>query len=158
MGQSDNNMVWADNVCAINANSSGVVGALVIDTQILQNSACMFRLELEGYDYSAFSAWDLQIGGYMYTGNDFYNHGYGGKHRRGFSLPGDIKLGIRNGRVQIIIGNAATVWQYPKIRIKSVMLGHSGGTFTRTTGWAMNFENTAALATIANQTNLSLLA
>lgn len=130
------------NLAAYNNTSAAAPGAFVIVTSQPWNSACMFRVKLEGYFYDATSTFEMNIGGYMYINNDFYNYGY--------TSTGSQSLTVRLGRniatntIAIIIGSEAGSYSYPKITVTSFMQGHSG----------IN-ENYAGSWTISQLTNLS---
>jgi hypothetical protein len=155
--QSSGNFVSkAGVVCEINSNSVGEIGSLVIKTKIPANSATMFRFALDGYSYDATAAWSAEVGSYMYVSNDFYNSVLAGYRKHPNLSAGNVKLGLRNGFVCIILGAATSSWSYPKVTVRDLTLGHSGASAAALDNWTMQFENAASVATILNQAAISV--
>src|SRR5690606_29689791 len=54
------------NLATYNSSSSTASGAFVIVTGQPWNSACMFRVKLEGYFYNSTAPFEMTVGGYIY--------------------------------------------------------------------------------------------
>lgn len=130
------------NLATYNNTHPAAAGAFVIVTSQPWNSACMFRVKLEGYFYDPTASFEMSIGAYMFVNNDFYNYGY--------INTGSQSLQVRLGRhiptntIALIIGNEASSYSYPKITVTSFMQGHSNINENYANGW-----------TISQMTNLS---
>lgn len=114
----------------------GSPGAFVINTSQPWNSACMFRLKVEGYFYDSTAPFEMTIGGYMYTSNNFYNYGY--------VNVGAKKLNVRFARntstntLAVIIGTESEAYSYPKLSVTSYMQGHSTPDESYADGWSIS--------------------
>lgn len=124
------------NLATYNSSSSGANGAFVINTTQPWNSACMFKVKVEGYFYDATSPFEMTIGGYMYNNNSFYNKGY--------INVGAKDLAVRFARntstntIAIILGNEGSAYSYPKISVTSFMQGHSTPNEAYADGWTIS--------------------
>lgn len=123
------------NLATYNSGSNAATGAFVITTAQPWNSACMFRVKVEGYFYDATSPFEITAGGYIYTNNTFYN--------RGYVNVGAKDLQVRYARntstntVAIIIGDEGGSYSYPKLSVTSFMQGHSSINETYADGWSI---------------------
>lgn len=158
----DNMMVEGSSACRVyrnlgsyNNSSPTAAGAFAITTNQPWNSSCMFRVKIEGYFYDASAPFEVTIGGYIYTNDNFYNYGY--------VNVGSKKLQVRlaknntTGTVAILLGDEAASYSYPKISVISFMQGHSGINEDYADGWTISqvtdLSNFSFIVTVPDVTN-----
>ena len=135
------------NLVTYNNSSSSAAGAFAITTSQPWNSACMFTVRIEGYFYDATAPFEVTIGAYMYTGNDFYNYGYINTGAKKLTV--QLGKNISTGTVAIILGDIAASYSYPKISVTTFKQGHSNITESYADGWTIT-----QVTTLANYTYL----
>jgi hypothetical protein len=123
------------NLATYNSSSNAAAGAFVINTTQAWNSQCMFRLKVEGYFYDATAPFETTIGGYMYSGNDFYNYGYVNVGAKNLTVR--FARNTSTNTVAIILGDEATSYSYPKLTVTSYMQGHNTTNEAYADGWTM---------------------
>ena len=144
------------NLATYNSSGSAAAGAFVITTAQPWNSACMFRVKLEGYFYDNTAPFELTLGAYMYTNNDFYNYGYINIGAKIVNVR--LARNITTNTIAIIIGDEGSSYSYPKISVTSFTQGHSGINELYADGWAITQETSLAnydyMITVPNVTTL----
>jgi parallel beta-helix repeat protein len=123
------------NLATYDNSINAAAGAFVITTSQPWNSACMFRVKIEGYFYDATSPFEMIIGGYMYTNNSFYNYGYINNGAKRLSVR--FARNISTNTVAIIIGSEGDSYSYPKLTVTTFMQGHSGINEAYADGWTI---------------------
>src|SRR5690606_28945913 len=138
-----------ENLAARSYGTSNVVGALVIKTPITYTY--MTRVEIVGYNYqSGANDIDLTVSFYAYTNNTFYHYSY---KSVGIRKINKVRLARENGKAVIIIEDVNSTWSYPKIIIKSALIGHSNPPDSYKDGWDIAFETN--LSQYTNVINVS---
>ncbi len=144
------------NLASYNNSSGSAAGAFVITTNQPWNSACMFRVKIEGYFYDATSPFELIAGGYIYTTNSFYNYGYVNIGAKQLNVR--FARNISTNTVAIIIGSEGDSYSYPKLTVTSFMQGHSNINETYADGWTIaqytSLANFDYITTVPNVTTL----
>lgn len=116
------NMKVFKNVCSVTSDTSNLKGALVITTPITPSR--MIDVHIYGYNYvTGKSNIDMQLGFYNY-GTSMESQSY--MNKGDFSItPVRIgKVSASDTRAMIVLGDANTVWQYPKIVVDKVLVGY----------------------------------
>lgn len=123
------------NLGTYNSSSSAAAGAFAITTAQPWNSACMFRIDIEGYFYDGSAPFEISVGGYIYVDNNFYNYGY---TNVGSKKP-TVRLARNNSTntVALLIGDEAASYPYPKISVTSFTQGHSTPDEAYADGWTI---------------------
>ena len=129
-----------NNVLGISSNP--VTGALVIETPITCNSY-MTRIDISGYTYLGSTAdIDCSISFYVYNTKTFYNYAYTSKGNFDISR---VRLALNaSNKVVIIINDVTTTWQFPKIYVNKVSIGHSTAPDSFKTDWTSAFKTDVA--------------
>lgn len=116
------NMKVFKNVASVTSDAANLKGALVITTPITPSR--MIDVHIYGYNYvTGKSNIDIQLGFYNYAGSmtceSYVNKG-------DFSItPVRVgKVSASDTRAVIVLGDAGTVWQYPKIVVGKVLVGY----------------------------------
>lgn len=140
---------WTDNASIAGIDSVNLAYALVLKTNLLTASyRSMFRITVEGYDYSK-GAFTYVISGYFYpVSNTIPNFFY---TLDGVSPAGNAVRGVitDDGYFALVLGADTTAWNYPKIRVH-LMVGYGGTTISE--GITAQFvADTTAYTTIAPQ-------
>ena len=103
---------------------ASVTGTMMIKLPVGMNNT-MIKLRVSVWNYSANNAFNLDIAGYNNSGG--WN--VTSAQSNGVDFIGStIRLGSDGTNAYILIGNTATVWNYPKVSITDVELGYSGAT------------------------------
>lgn len=152
------------NVCGYTSDSGSVKGALIITTPITPSR--MVSVHIKGYNYVGGSETiDLTIGFYNYT-TSLVNTGFVNTGSFKVSSIKVAKVSSSDARAVIIIGDANTVWQYPKIIVEEVLIGYStaapdsykdGFSATITTSIPTTYVQTVAISGTDVKTSLSTL-
>src|SRR5690606_12498944 len=138
-----------ENLAARSYGTSNVVGALVIKTPITYTY--MTRVEIVGYNYqSGANDIDLTVSFYAYTNNTFNHYSY---KSVGIRKINKVRLARENGKAVIIIEDVNSTWSYPKIIIKSALIGHGNPPDSYKDGWDIAFETN--LSQYTNVINVS---
>ncbi|GIV32922.1 MAG: hypothetical protein KatS3mg031_0457 [Chitinophagales bacterium] len=143
------------NLATYNNSSPTAAGAFAITTAQPWNSACMFRVKIEGYFYDITGPFELTVGGYIYTNNNFYNYGY--------INTGSKKLQVRLAKnnttstVAILLGDETATYSYPKITVTTFMQGHSSINEAYADNWTIsqvtNLSNFSYIVNVPDVTN-----
>lgn len=133
-----------------------VTGYLIIETPI--EPTRMIKVHISGYNYQGSkSSIDLSVGCYVYTGNAFINYDY---TDTGTYPIGNVRLAYKGGKAVIIIGNANSVWSYPKIEVASAIVGYVTPPDSYKDGWNIRVSTSIAdmvgVITIDNNSSISL--
>ena len=154
----EGNTAWRvyRNLATYDNSNSAAAGAFVITTAQPWNSACMFRVKLEGYFYDNTAPFELTIGAYIYTNNSFYNYGYINIGAKIMNVR--LARNITTNTVTIIIGDESGSYSYPKISVTSFTQGHSGINEAYADGWTITQETSLSnydfIHTVPNVTTL----
>jgi len=144
------------NLASYNSSTSTASGAFVITTNQPWNSACMFRVKIEGYFYDATAPFEIIAGGYIYTTNSFYNYGYVNIGAKQLNVR--FARNISTNTVAIIIGSEGDSYSYPKLTVTSFMQGHSNINEAYADGWTIaqytSLANFDYITTVPNVTTL----
>ena len=112
-------------------------GYLIIETPI--QSGRMVTIDITGYNYQANrSSIALSVSFYI-TGTAFHNFDY---VDTGTYPIENVRLGLKGGKVVIIIGNATSTWSYPKIDVTQAIIGYTAPPDTYKDGWTTRIANT----------------
>ena len=118
------------------SEASAVTGYLIIETPIA--SARMVKLNITGYNYQANKTnIDLSVG--FYFNGAFHNFDYADM---GTYPIENVRLGIKNSNVVVIIGNANSTWSYPKINITQAIVGYTNPPDSYKDGWVIRHSST----------------
>ena len=136
-------------------SSNGATGYLIIETPIMPARMC--KVHISGYNYvGSKSSIDLSVGMYVYP-NTFINYDY---TDTGTYPIGNVRLGYKNGKAVIIVGNANSVWSYPKIEVTSAIVGYENPPDSYKDGWVIRVSTSiadlAGVITIDNNSSISL--
>jgi phage minor structural protein len=127
------------------SGGSATTGAMVIKTPITMSSF-MTRIDLSGYNYTdGLSEVDFSVGFYAYSGGTFLNKSFTSKGSKVITRARLAKES--SGKVVLIVGDVADVWQYPKISVDRAHVGFSTVPNTFKDGWSIAFETTLAAYT-----------
>jgi len=109
------------------------------------NLNTMFRLRVSVYDLALGEQFDAHIDGYFYNANLWYaENAYiiGSPHTdRNFS----VRYGYEtsSGLPIVYIGELASSWDYLKVALQEVYVGHQSNTSAWTSGWVISLEASA---------------
>jgi hypothetical protein len=118
----------------VSYGASTTTGAVVINTNQPMNSACMFRVKIEGYLYNSSGPLEIIIGAYT-NSNGFHN--------RGHLNIGSEKLEVRlaqntsTNKIAIILGDIETSFSHPKFTVTEFYQGHNGRDEIFADGWTI---------------------
>ena len=91
---------------------------------------------IKGYDYSTLGAWELKISFHNYGGGYFANPSGELIGKASFDI---VRLGLKNSKVQIMLGDISTNWIYSKVWIsEAAIFGSNAGNFL--TGYSSSFN------------------
>jgi len=122
--------------------TSGSALALVIETPITF-TAKMFKVTITGYNYSINrSNINLEVSGYAYSGTTVLNHG---AINHG-TFPLSVKLGVRDGKLVIILLRTVQNWAYPQFNVDAE-IGYTTAPDTWKSGWSVTPMAEADFAT-----------
>ena len=111
------------NVCGYTVDASNLKGALIITTPITPSR--MVSVHIKGYNYvGGQETIDMTVGFYNYT-NSMAQVGYINNGSMALTPVKVAKVSSSDTRAVIIIGDATTIWQYPKIIVDEVITGYS---------------------------------
>lgn len=135
-------------------SSSVLTGAIAISLPVAATNT-MMRMTVKIYEYSTNRAFELHVGGYLFSGNTWANNPFAyivGNPTidRRFN----IRFGYTSlGKMCVYIGELNSTWSYPQIYVTDVQLGYSGQSNQFITGWSIGFQSSAfesVTATIAS--------
>lgn len=110
------------NAVSYNSSSSSLTGAIKIKVPGANAIHTMMNIEIDVYEYNSNSASKIIIGGYAYSaGGNWHNTSVmiSGRYNKGVRLAND------GSGFCIILGDASTVWNYPKVNVAKVTAGYS---------------------------------
>lgn len=117
------NMKVFKNVCSITSDTADLKGALIITTPITPSR--MIDVHIYGYNYvTGKSNIDIQLGFYNYSGS-MTSESYMNKGDFAITPVRVGKVSASDTRAVIVLGDANTVWQYPKIVLDKVLVAYS---------------------------------
>lgn len=101
----------------------------------------MVSMWIDVYNYVAHTSFSVHVGGYTYN-NTTWEHNpfamvYGANHK--------VRLGHDGTSFVIYIGEQTSVWQYPQITVRDVMIGYSPSYANWFKDWSIGFTTTAPL-------------
>lgn len=125
------------NVTGFNQGGSNYTGAILIQTPITF-TAKMTRIDIAGFNYrGSENEIDLSVAFYAYNStSNFVNHGFTDSGT--FRIP-KVYLTNIGGKVAVILGDANTVWQYPKVMVERAIISQSTVTDSWAEGWSTSF-------------------
>lgn len=129
-------------VLAYYSTSATVTGNIVIQTPITF-SAKMFSVSGKGYNYAKDkSVIDFSVGAYAYSGTTILQHGAVNSG----TLPLRIRLGVKDGKVCIILTSLLPNWAYPQFEL-SAEIGYTLAPDSWKDDWTASVINETDLAT-----------
>lgn len=126
------------NLATYNASTGSSNGAFVINTKQAWNSACMFRVKIEGYFYDETAPFEMTVGGYIYVNDGFYNYGYINQGAK--ELRVRFAKNTSTNTLAILLGEEGASYSYPKLTVTSFMQGHSNINEAYAQGWTISQE------------------
>ena len=129
-----------------NSTASSVTGAIKIT--LPPGVVDMLNIEIDVYEYNEYGASKITVGGHQWTTPVWYNPSVTiqGKYNKG------VRLAYDGSSYCIILGNAATVWQYPKVNVAKITGGY-GNTVAMTGAWTSSIiTDESALTNITSPT------
>ncbi|OME06188.1 hypothetical protein BSK60_32810, partial [Paenibacillus odorifer] len=116
-----------NNVASYYYGGANNTGTLKITLPVSWNNA-MMNIKITGFDYSTRGSWELSLGCYNFsTGWSMLSASV--VSYSGTSLPfSSIRFAHDGSKCCILLGNTATIWQYPSIEITEVLASHNGAT------------------------------
>ncbi len=98
-------------------------GTLVIDLPWAYNNN-MFTLKIRGFEYSATSGWEVQLGGYPSSSGNWINFRASVNGTTPFT---SIRMGYNAGtsKACIMLGTTSSVWNYLLIEVDSLLVRYS---------------------------------
>lgn len=139
--------------------ATSATGALKITLPVSWNST-MVSFYVDIYDYTVGGTMTYHIGGYNYVTDSrwtncsaksdaTYNHARGNL---------TVRFGHDGTHCYVAIGETSTVWQYPQVRIRDVLLGYGPGADAeawRNSSWSISFATSlpSVTATVTNPNN-----
>lgn len=127
--------------------NGNVTGAVIIVLPLSWTNT-MIKMEIEFYNYTVSDrSFTLTVGGYNYSGSNQWINAFA-KIMGNTESDNQVRFGHNGTNCVIIIGDGNSVWNYPKIRVHSVTLGHSNYT---TSAWAIGWD-IVVLASLAGIT------
>lgn len=111
-------------------------GYLIIETPI--QTGRMVTIDITGYNYQANKASIALSVSFYISGTSFYNFDYADT---GTYPIENVRLGIKDAKVVIIIGNATSTWSYPKIDVTQAIIGYTAPPDTYKDGWVTRIAN-----------------
>jgi len=126
-----------------------------------RRSATMIRFFVDIYTYDGASATTYLISGYSYTDGKWYNYGAKAMSNAANSMIRSVRFGEDSTKSCVWIGETNSKWAYLKVRIRDVMVGHSGFDATNfLTGWAVSivtsFDTVTSTVTDTSNWNISI--
>lgn len=141
------------------ASTSTVTGAMVI-TLPIGFSAIMLQFTVEIFNYITNKSCMYRISGYVYdVDSKWYNvtatcisgYGYDSNAHRAHNLKVRFGRNSTSGKAQIQIGEISTIWDWPGVQIRDVLMTHSTVQFdTISQGWSISFQSSANIDNISN--------
>lgn len=116
-----------NNVASYYYGGANNTGTLKITLPVSWNNA-MMNIKITGFDYSTRGSWELSLGCYNFsTGWSMLSASV--VSYSGTSLPfSSVRFAHDGSKCCILLGNTATIWQYPSIEITEVLASHNGAT------------------------------
>ena len=124
------------NPSSYSSDAASHTGYLIIETPI--QSGRMVTIDITGYNYQANKASLALSVSFYITGTSFVNFDY---VDTGTYPIENIRLGLKGGKVVIIIGNATSTWSYPKIDVTQAIIGYTASPDTYKDGWVTRISN-----------------
>lgn len=116
-----------ENLPRYNRHVATQTGTIAIKLPTRRNAA-MLTMRIRGFNYAQDkSAWDLDIGGYLYA-TGWYNVSANSKAQLPFGTT--VRFAEDANYSYILLGTTATVWSYPRVWIEEVMIGYAGDALT----------------------------
>lgn len=122
------------NVADFSVSSNTATGTIKITLPVSWTNT-MLNLRIIGYSYNTIGSWSLDLGGYNYSTTPAWMT----VTARGSDvLPfTSVRFGHDGTNCCILLGITSTVWNYPKIIVKDVLLGHMFTLSQWTSGWTI---------------------
>ena len=135
---------------------NGTQGAIKI-TLPVSWTATMMHLTVKVYEYSTGRSFDMKLGGYIYTGEAWYNTFAYLIGDPDSAIDHTVRFGHDGSKCCIYIGETSSTWSYPKVAVTEVVLGHSSYDMNRWhSGWDVTFETTLATNIDATHTRTNV--
>lgn len=132
-------MILAPNGGYFKDTASSKTGALKITLPQLWSNT-MLRFVVDIYDFSANNGVSYYIGGYNYSVSSAWVYVFAYSDGVGDKSNLTVRFGHDGSKACIVIGETNTVWSYPKVSIRNVMIGHVGDTISNwSTGWSLSW-------------------
>ena len=141
------------------ASTSTVTGAMVI-TLPIGFTAIMLQFTVEIFDYITNKSCMYRISGYVYdVDSKWYNvtatcisgYGYDSNAHRAHNLKVRFGRNSTSGKAQIQIGEIDTIWDWPGVQIRDVLMTHNTVQFdTISQGWSITFQSSANIDNVSN--------
>ncbi len=125
-----------ENIATYSSETSSLTGTCKITLPYGWNTT-MLSFIIEGYNYaSGRGYWRAEVSGYNYTNQWYYTT------RMIYGNPpfgSEIRLGYDSilSKCVILLGNTSTTWNYTKLVVSRVYVGHSGVSSDWSTGWTI---------------------
>ena len=136
--------------------SSSIAGAIKI-TLPQGGVNTMIRMEVKVYEYLTNESFTVQCGGYLNTGNSWFNeYAYiesSAKDDRNFT----VRFGYNGSKGVIYIGELSSFWGYPQVFVTEFQGGFQNPTaLNYQDGWDVSFETTSFLSVTQTQTGTQI--
>jgi len=134
---SDNVRIFAPQGASYVTSASSVTGAWKIKLPVSKNnSSTMMRMTVKIYQYNTGKSHTFYIGGYNYSGGNWYNI-----FATNITDTGDnytVRFGYDGSSDCIWIGETGSSWSYPQVFVTDAQFGYSGYDTNWGTGWSIN--------------------
>lgn len=154
-----------DGTLLYNEGGSSVTGAIVITTPFSKTvHSVMLKFTVDIYDYQSNKSIEYKVSGYAYNDGKWYcvtAHNVAaplyGQQGTDSSETGYEDLAVRfgyvtNGNYQIQIGETTTVWKWPNIVIRDILVGHVRATEADIpnvkSGWNIAIQSSGDIANV----------